>query len=63
MYLGLEEQSYATHHTAACDYCSYNFNSEGRLEDLFETIESLPADKVEAAEKVCDRSKPHPQPL
>ncbi len=25
---------------------------EGRLEELFETIESLPTDRVEAAEKV-----------
>jgi len=25
---------------------------EGRLEELFETIETLPADKVDAAEKV-----------
>lgn len=26
---------------------------ESRLEELFETIESLPPEKVEAAEKVC----------
>ena len=26
---------------------------ESRLEELFDTVESLPPDKVEAAEKVC----------
>ena len=40
---------------------------ESRLEELFETIESLPPEKVEAAEKVhvqhfCRGQKqPHPQ--
>lgn len=37
-----------------CVYSSLNMLTaiEGCLEQLFETIESLPADKVEAAEKV-----------
>ena len=29
---------------------------EGRLEELFETIESLPVEKVEAAEKVTSQT-------
>lgn len=29
-------------------------NIENRLEELFEQIETMPQDKVEAAEKVCD---------
>lgn len=28
-------------------------NIENRLEELFEMIETMPQDKVEAAEKVC----------
>ena len=28
-------------------------NIENRLEELFEQIETMPQDKVEAAEKVC----------
>ena len=30
-------------------------NIENRLEELFETIETMPADKVEAAERVSVR--------
>lgn len=29
---------------------------EGRLEELFETVESLPADRVEQAEKVWEHT-------
>ena len=32
---------------------------EGRLEELFETVESLPADRVEQAEKVWEHTHTH----
>lgn len=47
--IGVTAYFFAVH----CSTLQMLTNIENRLEELFEMIETMPQDKVEAAEKVC----------